>query len=171
VFAILCFFRELVEPYASARAAERITPRQIKLLEASCRRYRALEEQIPGSAGAVDLWRIHHALIEEEQVFHGTILEAAGNSLLAGLVQLLHLLGQVRHNFAVSTLGRNPDVAREHQHIVAALRSRQPELAGARMLEHLQNGRTLLEERLRQGSPAPEADARGARAFAGNVVT
>jgi DNA-binding GntR family transcriptional regulator len=170
-FANLCDVRELVEPYAAGRAAERMTGQQLKVLEASCRRYHNLEEQIPVTTVPLSLWRIHHALIEEEQVFHGTILAAAGNSMLASLIQSLHLLGQVRHNFAMSSLSHNYEVAREHQSIVLALKARDPKLASNRMLEHLQNGRNSLEERLRQRSSNREAGAENGHEFSGKVVT
>lgn len=170
-FANLCDVRELVEPYAAARAAERLTSQQIKVLESSCRRYHSLEAQIPVTTVPLSLWRIHHSLIEEEQVFHGTILEAAGNSMLASLIQSLHLLGQVRHNFAMSSLSRNPEVAREHQNIVLALKARDPQLASKRMLEHLQNGRNTLEERLRRRVSTLEAGPENGHEFSGNVVT
>jgi DNA-binding GntR family transcriptional regulator len=172
-FANLCDVRELVEPFAAARAAERITAQQLKVLESSCRRYQSLEEQIPVTTIPLNLWRIHHALIEEEQVFHGTILAAAGNSMLATLIQSLHLLGQVRHNFVMSSLSRNLNVAGEHQSIVLALRERDARLASKRMLEHLQNGRTTLEERLRRRNASREAGAgtENGHEFSGNVVT
>jgi DNA-binding GntR family transcriptional regulator len=170
-FANLCDVRELVEPYAAARAAERMSAQQLKVLESSCRRYAALEEQIPITTVPLSLWRIHHALIEEEQVFHGTILSAAGNSMLATLIQSLHLLGQVRHNFAMSSLSRNPEVAGEHLSIVLALKARDPKLASKRMLEHLQNGRNTLEERLRHRNESREETVENGHEFSGNVVT
>lgn len=174
-FANLCDVRELVEPYAAARAAGRITPQQIKVLEASCRRYRELEARVPKVTSALEMWQIHHALIEEEQVFHGTILAAAGNAMLASLIQSLHLLGQVRHNFAMSSLSRNPHVADEHLRIVRALKSRDAEEARVSMLEHLQNGRTHLEERLRHRdethTTVPSHFSVNGREFTGKVVT
>lgn len=170
-FANLCDVRELVEPFAAARAAERITAQQLKVLESSCRRYQSLEDQIPVTSEPLGLWRIHHALIEEEQVFHGTILAAAGNSMLASLIQSLHLLGQVRHNFAMSSLSRNPHVAEEHQQIVLALKARDSQLASSRMREHLQNGRTVLEERLRCWTPDRDPARESGPEFAAKVVT
>jgi DNA-binding GntR family transcriptional regulator len=170
-FVNLCDVRELVEPYAAARAAQRLTPQQLKSLESSCRRYHTLEDRIPKATAALELWRIHHALIEEEQVFHGTILAAAGNAILASLIQSLHLLGQVRHNFAMSSLSRNPHVAGEHQLIVDALKSRNPELARSRMLQHLLNGRSVLEDRLRHRNESRDTAADNASEFSGNVVT
>jgi len=162
-FASLYDIRELVEPYAAARAAERITPQQVKILELSCRRYQALREKIPKTTRDIELWRIHHALVEEEQVFHGTIVEAAGNSMLGSLIQSLQLLGQVRHKFAIDALWTNVQVTPVHQNIASALKIGQPELARARMLEHLQNRRTALEERMRQDDPRIEPNGEDLR--------
>lgn len=170
-FANLCDVRELVEPFAAGRATERITAQQLKVLESSCRRYHDLEEQIPVTSEPLGLWRIHHELIEEEQVFHGTILAAAGNSMLASLIQSLHLLGQVRHNFAMSSLSRNPHVAEEHQQIVLALKARDPQLASSRMREHLHSGRTVLEERLRRWPEDRDRSSKSGPEFAAKVVT
>lgn len=154
-FANLCDLRELIEPYAAARAAGRITPAQLKVLENSCRRYHSWEERVSKTDSPLELWKIHSALIDEEQVFHGTILNAAGNTLLANLIQSLRLLGQVRHNFAMSSLTNSPNVAAEHERIVTALAAHDAEHARQNMLEHIQNGRGLHAERLRQNSGAP----------------
>jgi len=148
-FANLCDVRELVEPYAAARAAERINSQQIKVLEASCRRYRALENRILKTADPQEHWRIHYALVAEEQVFHGTILAAAENAMLTMLTQSLHMLGQVRHNFADGTLGRGPRAVDDHVQIVRALKARDAKQARSRMLSHLENARVYLNDLLR----------------------
>ena len=151
-FANLCEMRELIEPYAAARAAERITKAQIKILENSCRRYHDFETQITLAESAQELWKIHSALIDEERVFHGTILSAAGNDLLTSLTQSLRLLALVRHDFAMGSLHRDANVAAEHQLIVAALKAHNAEEARRCMLEHIQNGRDMLKQRLLESS-------------------
>ena len=153
-FANLCDLRELIEPYAAARAAERITEPQLKILESSCRRYRSCETRISQSQSlsARELWNLHSELIDEERIFHGTILSAAGNELLTTLIQSLRLLAQVRHDFAKCSLARNADVAAEHQQIIVALKAHDPELARRSMLEHIHNGRDVLQQRLQESS-------------------
>lgn len=151
-FANLCEIRELIEPYAAARAAERITKAQIKILENSCRRYHDSESQIALAESAQALWKIHSELIDEERVFHGTILSAAGNDLLTALTQSLRLLAHVRHDFAMGSLRRDANVAAEHQQIVAALKAHDAEQARRCMLEHIQNGRDMLKQRLMERS-------------------
>ncbi len=153
-FANLCDLRELIEPYAAARAAERITAAQLKILENSCKRDQNCETPISQSESARELWNIHSELIDEERVFHGTILSAAGNELLTTLIQSLRLLAHVRHDFAKGSLDRNSNVAAEHQRFVAALKAHDPELARISMLEHIQNGRDVLQQRLLESSGA-----------------
>ena len=151
-FANLCDLRELIEPYAAARAAERITEEQLSTLERSCERYHNCEMRISQSQSARELWNIHSELIDEERIFHGTILSAAGNDLLTTLIQSLRLLAHVRHDFAKGSLVRNSDVAAEHQRIVEALQAHDTELARSTMLEHIHKGRDVLKQRLLENS-------------------
>ena len=151
-FANLCDLRELIEPYAAARAAERITEEQLSTLERSCERYHNCEMRISQSQSARELWNIHSELIDEERIFHGTILSAAGNELLTTLIQSLRLLAHVRHDFAKGSLVRNSDVAAEHQRIVEALQAHDTELARSTMLEHIHKGRDVLKQRLLENS-------------------
>lgn len=147
-FANLCDLRELIEPYAAARAAERITKSQLKILENSCRRYHNLETQIPQIESAKEVWKLHREMIDEERVFHGTILSAAGNQLLTSVIDSLRLLSQVRHDFAKGSLPRDMNVASEHQQIVDALKLHDPERARTSMLQHIVKGREVLKQRL-----------------------
>lgn len=147
-FSNLCDLRELIEPYAASRAAERITPAQLKILENSCRRYQALEDRIATAASDHELWKIHRELVEEERVFHGTILSAAGNDLLTSMIQSLRVLAQVPHQFAKTSLTKNLRSCEEHRQIVAALKAHDAELASRCMLEHIHAGSDFLRQRL-----------------------
>jgi DNA-binding GntR family transcriptional regulator len=147
-FANLCDVRELIEPYAASRAAERITKAQLKILEASCRRYHDCETRISRTESALDMWKLHSELIDEERVFHGTIFSAAGNELLTSWIQTLRVLAHVRRDFARGSLTGNDRAAHEHRGIVEALQARDAALAGERMLQHIRNGREKTERRL-----------------------
>ncbi|MCA9093896.1 MAG: GntR family transcriptional regulator [Planctomycetaceae bacterium] len=153
-YADLCELRDLIEPYAAARAAERINEQQLLILDNSCDRFESWELMVPNTVDSHELWKIHREIIDEERIFHGTILTAAANSLLATLSQSLRLLAQVRHNFAGTTLVLTPNVAAEHRGIVDALRAHDPELARERMLEHLRVGRERFQDRLREENTA-----------------
>lgn len=147
-FANLCDLRELIEPYAATHAAERITKQQLCDLEESCRRYHDCETRISQTESAREMWKLHSELIDEERVFHGTIMTAAGNALLTSLIDSLRILAHVRYDFARGSLSANPCCASEHRAIVEALRLRDAALAGERMLDHIRNGRENLEKRL-----------------------
>lgn len=147
-FSNLCDLRELVEPYAAARAAERITPAQLKILENSCRRYQALEDQTASAKSDHEFWKLHRELVEEERVFHGTILSAAGNDLLTSMIQSLRMLAQVPHKFARTSLTKNFRSVGEHRQIVAALKAHDAEEASRSMLDHIHAGSDFLRQRL-----------------------
>lgn len=153
-YADLCDLRELIEPYAAARAAERINEQQLHILDNSCDRFRKWEESVPLSQTPLDRWKIHRELIDEERVFHGTILTAAANTMLATLSRSLSLLAQVRHNIAGDTLDAISGVADEHRRIADALRSHDAEQARELMLQHLRSGRKEFEHRLRESNNA-----------------
>lgn len=153
----LCDLRELIEPYAAGRAAERITPAQINILENSCRRFRAANAHIPADASPSEVWRIWGELIDEERVFHGTILSAAGNDLLTSLVQSLGVLAHVRYEIAQTSLAENANqmAIEEHVAILEALRARNADAARDGMQRHLRNGRDGFKNRLTNTPSSP----------------
>lgn len=153
----LCDLRELIEPYAAARAAARITPAQIKILETSCQRFREANAPIPPDTSPTEVWRIWGELIDEERVFHGTILSAAGNDLLTSLVQSLGVLAHVRYEIAQTSLAENANqmATEEHVEILEALRARDADAARRGMQRHLQNGREGFKKRLDTAPIAP----------------
>ena len=149
-FDNLCDLRELIEPYAAARAAERITESQLEILADSCRRYAALQIRISPEASPRELWQLHSEIIDVERLFHGTILQAAGNPLVASLAQSLRVLAHVRQDFVLNSVTRSGHQATldEHGQILAALQARAADQARQHMLEHLQNGREAFKQRL-----------------------
>lgn len=153
----LCDLRELIEPYAAGRAAERITPAQINILENSCRRFRAANAHIPADASPSEVWRIWGELIDEERVFHGTILSAAGNDLLTSLVQSLGVLAHVRYEIAQTSLAENANqmAIEEHVAILESLRARNADAARDGMQRHLRNGRDGFKNRLTNTPSSP----------------
>ncbi len=152
-YANLCDVRELIEPYAAARAATRLVPKQISQLEASCRRFRELAEKGIQLESLPQRRRIMPRLIREEQVFHGIILEAAANPLVMSLIGTLRLLAQVRANIEGNAIQRELLIADEHESILDALVSRRPAVAEERMLQHIRGSR----ESNRSEAAAPAA--------------
>lgn len=147
-FANLCDVRELVEPYAAACAALRITPQQIRILRDSCERYQQIQSQTHLPDHATAAWLRRCQVIREELVFHGTILQASGNPLLANLVSTLRLLGQVSPRLVYEGGQDNENsplvIAYEHEGIVEAIEARDSELARERMFNHICGARILL---------------------------
>lgn len=146
----LCDIRELIEPYAAARAAERITLEQLDHLEACCLRFRNLfEEYCDGPRNAAARQALRQQMLQEEQAFHGTILAAAENSLLGNIASTLRLLGRLGPGLLergdVLTVTRQPKINQEHEGITEALRAHDAELARQRMYEHIRGSRVLME--------------------------
>jgi len=170
-FADLCDVRELVEPYAAACAAERITAEQIAVLRGSCERYQQIQSEGHPSEHASAVWLHRCRLIREELVFHGTILQASGNPILANLVSTLRLLGQVSPGLVYED-GRDNEnsplvIAYEHEGIVEAIEARDADLARERMFNHIRGARILIDPEAHTapqdagtpGAAAPEGDA------------
>lgn len=153
-FADLCDIRERLEPYAAARAAERITPEQLEILQQSCWRYHQFASIFPLPQDATTAWLQHCQYDREERLFHGTIFQASGNKLLSQLTLTLRLLSHVSpHLVYADGRGRENNtsiVAFEHTGIVEAIAARDPDLAYKRMLTHLQGARVVLEKEANQ---------------------
>jgi len=149
-FLNLCDVRELVEPYAASLAAGRITSEQLGVLWESCRRYQDVVAGGPASDRFSDLWFHRCQRRREEMLFHGTILEASGNPILANLISTLRLLSQVGPQLIFSNDHDNENsplvISCEHEGIVAALESRDADLARERMLNHIRGARILVQQ-------------------------
>lgn len=149
-FLNLCEVRELVEPYAAACAAERITPEQIAYLWESCRRYQELTAHESPTERPGDIWLRRCQRLREEMLFHGTILKASGNPFLANLVSTLQLIGQVGPRLVFNDNQDNENspivTACEHEGIVQALESHDAELARQRMFNHISGARILVQK-------------------------
>jgi DNA-binding GntR family transcriptional regulator len=140
--------RECIEPYAAGRAAGNITAAQLKLVRQSCDDYAALE----------DYWKTGPVSISEdfldrtgaaENLFHGTIMEASGNSAAARIVENLRVLQYNRHMTAslppAIVLDLLKLTVKEHRGIYAALKQRDARTAQRRMLRHLRRGRLYVK--------------------------
>lgn len=140
-YANLCDVRELIEPYAAARAATRLVPKQIAQLESCCRRFRHLAETVTQLESLARRRRMMPRLIREEQIFHGIILAAAANPLVMHLTGTLRLLAQVRTLIEAEAIQRELLIADEHESILEALIARRPAVAEERMLSHIRGSR------------------------------
>ena len=152
-YANLCDVRELIEPYAAARAATRLGPRQIAQLESCCRRFRQLAEKAVQMESLLQRRRVMPRLIREEQVFHGVILAAAANPLVMHLTGTLRLLAQVRAYIEADAILRELRIADEHEAILEALLARDAPLAEERMLSHIRGSREAKAAHTAESAP------------------
>lgn len=85
----------------------------------------------------------------EDFDFHFRIAKASGNDRLISLLceDLYHLLRVYRYKSS-TRVGRAEQALREHRKIVAALAKRDPDLAEARMREHIRNARIHVENEI-----------------------
>ncbi len=137
--------RELIEPYAAARAATRLTPAHLLRLQRACQRFRRLSERSMQALDTREYQAILGKLIAEEQIFHGIILKASGNPLLDHLISTLRLLARAMPNRDCRPKSRQLEIADEHEAILEALAARDEDLARERMLFHIRGSRSLLE--------------------------
>jgi len=116
--------RRMLEPAATAKAAELITAEQLAELD-------RLVEQAAGSTGVEEL-------VVCDVEFHRVIVEAAGNSVLAALLaQLSSPTVRARIWRGLTDEGALERTLGEHRAIVAALRARRADLAQAAALLHI----------------------------------
>lgn len=128
--------RSLLEGVVAREASGRVTARMLDDLEESVKRMSRPR------LGVFDL-------IEENELFHKTILSASGTSRLAFIVaNLLQIPYQYKHSFWEDPECVGVDVA-GHREIVSALRSGDADAAEAAMAKHLHDVGELVLEKLR----------------------
>ena len=100
-------------------------------------------DQMRAAAGRLD----ERAFMQHDQRLHRLILEAAGNSRLAALVDNLR---DATRTLGASTAGRSrglADIAAEHVPVIEAISAGDPEVAGAAMTLHITHtGRLLMAQ-------------------------
>jgi GntR family transcriptional repressor for pyruvate dehydrogenase complex len=116
--------RRMLEPAATEKAAELITAEQLAELD-------RLVAQAADSGGAEELVRC-------DVEFHRVVVEAAGNTVLAALLEQLSTpTVRARVWRGLTETGALDRTLDEHRAIVAALRARRPDLARAAALLHV----------------------------------
>lgn len=118
--------RKMIEPRASALAAARATPAQIRRMEKELR----LQER---NFADLQTFAIH------DYQFHREIWIAAGNRLLERLQEALAPLLQKSRKLTIHTTPSLEKVCQQHRTIFSAIRLGESELAERAMLDHLQS--------------------------------
>lgn len=150
----LYILREAVESCAAAEATRYIGEEQLQQLEALCRAFLAITEEIRGQEGQIATPQQFDHWLDLEEQFHAVIVEAARNRLLQKVVLDYRALIQVfelqRHRTTILTLSVALETCHGHVAIVAALRRRDAELARRLVSDHVREGRQTVLDYLRE---------------------
>lgn len=124
-----CFVRLQLEIGACRRAAERATPEGMAAIEAVILRQR--------EAGLAEDFV---AFFEADEAFHLSIFQAAGVAgAWTSVKRTLADLDRVRHLKRIYQIRRTEAVMAEHEGILSAIRSRDPDAAEAAVVGHLKS--------------------------------
>lgn len=133
--------RAALEEVAGREAASRIAEEELALLEAELTAMRQAAEQ-----------RDAHRQLAHDVRFHELIVESSGNLILLEVWRSL----RVEARTLISVIKTDWDlrmIAEMHRPVLAALRSRDPELAGKEMRAHIEFFGSLVK-----GDLAPDRD-------------
>ncbi len=125
--------RAVLESHAARRAATRVTAAQLEELRASCDRFAQLlaDDDLP-------------ALVAENNLFHDTILQAAGSERLAGMVRQVVALPLVYKSYVWYSPAQASASLHTHRQLVTALEQGDGARAELVMREHVFEARDVL---------------------------
>ena len=126
--------RALLEGYSTRRAAARLSDEALRVLRASCERFESLLES--GSEMP--------ELVEENLLFHQTILESSGSTRLVAMVRQVIELPLVYRSYVWYSPQQQRISSHYHWQILRALETRDAERAELVMKEHIYEARDLL---------------------------
>jgi len=133
--------RLLIEPYAAARAAERIDDEALATLE-------EIERDMRGVTNHDD--RAFARFAEADANLHRLIATGSGNSLIAATIDRLHAHLQIFRS--LYSTNAPEEAAAEHQRIIEALLAHDPAAAEAAVREHLERSKERMD-RVSAGTP------------------
>jgi DNA-binding GntR family transcriptional regulator len=126
--------RALLEGYSTRRAATRLADEEIRTLRESCERFEGL------LADEADM----SELVQENLIFHQTILEGSGSVRLVTMVRKVIELPLVYRSYVWYSAEQQRISAHYHSQITRALEARDAERAELVMKEHVFEARDLL---------------------------
>jgi DNA-binding GntR family transcriptional regulator len=136
--------RQLIEPYAAARAAETMTDESIAILSAIDRDMSGVVE---GDAHA------YSRFAEADATLHRLIATGSGNRLIAEAIERLHVHLHIFRALYRTNAPR--DAAAEHRVIIDALVAHDPAAAEHAVRQHLQRSQERMDHVL---ATRPESD-------------
>jgi DNA-binding GntR family transcriptional regulator len=147
-FRNLYDIRELIEPYAAARAARRITPELLARLERTLAENAAVPEELSRGTDDRVPARISEKIVRLETEFHRTILEAAQNPEAMRIVEHAQIFTHLARFFHEASREAVIEDARMtlagHRAILDAIRRGDSRRARSLMKEHLECGFSAL---------------------------
>ena len=136
--------RALLEGFAARRAARSITDEQIATLRESCQRFSSLT--------AEDNLK---ELVAENLLFHNTVVAAAGSARLADMVRSVIELPLVYRSYIWYSPTQKHSSEHSHELLTDALADRDADRAELVMRAHIDEGRSVLLDRLRATGGEP----------------
>lgn len=132
--------RALLEGYAAARAAARITPEQLRRARAAIEEMdRVLEGPVGQSDKVTEFLRLN-------RVVHETVWEASGSRRLISMLGRLVEQALMAHTAQRFSVARIAESHHHHQELVRALEARDPAWAQSIMTSHIRAARQALEQ-------------------------
>lgn len=116
--------RAFLDEYAARRAAQRVTPEQLREMETILREMDAAESP--------------HDFAEKDIAFHSMVVDAAGSPALKKVWESLRLVEWTSLSVAV-TRNTLPELAKQHWQIFRLLERHADHTAGAYMFLHIKN--------------------------------
>jgi DNA-binding GntR family transcriptional regulator len=141
--------RELLEGHAARRAAERINESDHR------KRFMAMWEKVRRSDPAD-----RAAFIEHNQLFHGTIVELAGNSRLPEMLNRLQIPILMFQWRTIMTRQETELSQAEHETIAKAILEGRPEQADIAMRKHVQRAKRRTFDTLAGSHEAASSEAK-----------
>ncbi len=136
--------REALEPYAAARAAERVTPVQLEEIQRQLEIMNSLAAKIAKGSAKLASKSMVQQFEKADLAFHMLIIEATGNRRMVRTVGNSHLLTGIfsmeRHRYDASVMATTCE---DHRRILTALERGKPDAARDAMAVHIRNGLEL----------------------------
>jgi len=131
----LYVLRQLIEPYAAARAAESMTDETLSQLATMEEEMDRIQAETGGG---------YARFAEADAMLHSLVATGSGNPLIADTIARLHMHLHI-FRFLFNT-NAPQEAAQEHAELIHALIARDPAAAEAAMRNHLERSRIRMEE-------------------------
>ncbi|MEM6916904.1 MAG: FCD domain-containing protein [Verrucomicrobiota bacterium] len=136
--------REALESYCAARAAERISERQLDELSGILKKSATLVDKVRSSGKAVADKGVAKKFHSLDLAFHMTIIEASRNRRMLKVVGDSHILSRIfqadRHEFNLDIL---ETTQKEHESIARAIAAQETTASHDAMKKHIRNSLDL----------------------------